>query len=235
MSGVADVVDGLTTPRREVVVSPPSTLENFEIVETSIMLASLSETHRITKAGLKFADLTTSKEKKQFYKEVVNHVLNCPTANLTPFEAAMRVAMLYNIVIANCARGRIKTTVNSRLVAAKEIKNLATSIPSEVPAIASDVVLHGGEKRRRAASARHVAARQNVDDDNKKHLPSCKRQRPFKGVVSHLYYQECIKEAVTVAALKYTSSGESNVSGNAVVREMQASLATLNIEISKST
>jgi hypothetical protein len=31
MSGVADVLDGLTTPRREVPMSPPLTLENFEI------------------------------------------------------------------------------------------------------------------------------------------------------------------------------------------------------------
>ena len=155
------------------------------------MLASLSERHRLTKAGLKLAHLT-SKEKKQFYEEAVNHVLNCPTANLTAFEAAMRVAMLYNIVVANCDRGRIKTTVNSRLVAAKEIKNLDASIPSEAPAIAKDVVLHVGEKRRRATSARHVAARQSVDDDDQKQLPSCKRQRPFKGAVSHLYYQKCI-------------------------------------------
>ena len=233
MSGVADVLDGIMPPRREVAVSPPSTLEIFEIVETS-MLASLSERHRITKAGLKFADLT-NKERKQFYKEAVDHVVNCPTANLTAFEAAMRVAMLYNIVVADCDRGRIKTTVNSRLVAAKEIKNLAASIPSDAPSIANDVVVHAGEKRRRAATARHAAARQNADDDDKRQLPSCKLQRPFKGAVSHLYYQECLKEAATVAALKYTTSGESNVSGNAVVREMQASLATLNIEISKST
>ncbi len=87
------------------------------------MLASLSERHRITKVGLKFADLT-NKEMKQFYKEAVDHVVNCSTANLTAFEATMRVAMLYNIVVADCDRGRIKTIVNSRLVAAKEVKNL---------------------------------------------------------------------------------------------------------------
>ena len=161
MSGVADVRDCVMRPRREVAVPSPSTLENFEIVETSI-LASLSERQRITKAGLKFADLT-SKERKQFYKEAVDHVIDCPTANLTAFEAAMRVAMLYNIVVADCDRGRIKTTVNSRLVAAKEINNLDASIPSEAPSIANDVVLHVGEKRRRATSARHVAARQSVD------------------------------------------------------------------------
>ena len=56
-----------------------------------------------------------------------------------------------------------------------------------------------------------------------------------QGRCSYLYYQECLKEADTVDALKYTTSGESYVSGNAVVREMQASLATFNIEISKST
>jgi hypothetical protein len=66
MSGAADVRDCVIRPRREVAVSPPSTLEKFEIVETSIF-ASLSERHRITKAGLKFADLT-NKERKQFTK-----------------------------------------------------------------------------------------------------------------------------------------------------------------------
>ena len=45
MSGVADVLDGLMMPRREMVVSPPATLENFEIDETQI-LASLSESRR---------------------------------------------------------------------------------------------------------------------------------------------------------------------------------------------
>ena len=73
ISGVADVHDGLMRPRRKVAVSPPSTHKNVEIVETPI-LASLSGRHRITKAWLKFVDLT-SKERKQFYKEVVDHVV----------------------------------------------------------------------------------------------------------------------------------------------------------------
>ena len=90
----------------------------------------------------------------------------------------MRVAMSYNIVVADCDRGRIKATVNSRLVAEKELKNVVASVPSEVHAIANDGVLHVGEKRRRDASARHVAARQNADD-HEKQLPSCKLQRPF--------------------------------------------------------
>ena len=44
MSDVAEVLDGLMRPRREVVVSP-ATLEIFEIVDTSI-LASLIERRR---------------------------------------------------------------------------------------------------------------------------------------------------------------------------------------------
>ena len=73
MSDVAGVLDCLMRPRREVSVSPASTLlENVEIAETSI-LASLSERYRITKARIKFVDLT-SKERKQFLKEVVDHV-----------------------------------------------------------------------------------------------------------------------------------------------------------------
>ena len=134
MSGVADVLDSLTKPRREVAVFPRATLENFEIFETSI-LASLSERHRITKAGIKFADLT-NKERTQFYKEVVNHVVDCPTENLIAFEASKCVALSYIIVVTDRDRERIKTTVNSRLVAARVFKNLSTSIPSLAPAIA---------------------------------------------------------------------------------------------------
>jgi hypothetical protein len=90
MSGLADILDDLTRPRREVAVSPPATLENFEIAETSIF-ALLRERHRITKAGIKFADLTR-KGRKQFYKEYVNHVVDCPTENVTAFKASKRVA-----------------------------------------------------------------------------------------------------------------------------------------------
>ena len=160
MSGVADVRDCLMRPRREVAVSPPSTLKKIEIVETSIF-ASLSEGHRITKAGNKFADLK-SKERKRFYKEDVDHVVDCPTTHLTAFDAAMRVAILHKIVVVDCDRGRIKTTVNSTLVATDHLNKLSIS---EAHATANDVVLHSDEKRSRAASSRHdVDARRNVDD-----------------------------------------------------------------------
>ncbi len=42
ISGVVDVLDGLMPLRREVAVSPPSTLDNFEIVETSMQRLLLS-------------------------------------------------------------------------------------------------------------------------------------------------------------------------------------------------
>ncbi len=42
MSGVAGVLDGLIRPRREVHVSPPSTLENSGIAETSMQRLLLS-------------------------------------------------------------------------------------------------------------------------------------------------------------------------------------------------
>ena len=42
MSGVAGVLDGLMRPRRDVHVSPPSTLENLEITETSMQRLRLS-------------------------------------------------------------------------------------------------------------------------------------------------------------------------------------------------
>ncbi len=42
---------------------------------------------------------------------------------------------------------------------------LLQSLPTEVHAIAIEEELHVGEKRRRGASARHVAPRQHADDD----------------------------------------------------------------------
>jgi hypothetical protein len=44
----------------------------------------------------------------------IMYVLHCPTSSLTAFEAASRVAMSYNIVIANCDRTKIKTFVNNQ-------------------------------------------------------------------------------------------------------------------------
>ncbi len=61
----------------------------------------------------------------------------------------------------------------SRLVAAKDFKNMFASIPSKSHVVVIEEVLHVGEKRRRGASAHHVAARQNADDDTKQ-LPSSK-------------------------------------------------------------
>ena len=139
-------------PRREVPLSLPSTIKNLEITETSI-LASLSERHRITKSRIKFDDLTI-KDRKQFYKEVVDHVVGCSTKNLTMFKAAMRVALSYKIVVANCDRGSFKTIAKSRLAAAKAFNYLFASIPSEAHAIPNEEGSHGGEKRRRGASTR---------------------------------------------------------------------------------
>ncbi len=133
----------------------------------------------------------------------------------------MRIALSYRIVVADCDRGRIKPIVNLRLVAAKAFNNLIASIPSEAPAISIAEVVHVCEKRRRGATARrYVERRLNADDNINKQLPSLKLQRPFKGVVSHLQYQECLKEVAVAVALKYTSSGESNLSGSVVVKEM---------------
>ena len=42
MSGVAGVLDGRMRPRREVPLSPPSTLEKLEIVETSMQRLLIS-------------------------------------------------------------------------------------------------------------------------------------------------------------------------------------------------
>jgi hypothetical protein len=78
----------------------------------------------------------------------------------------MLVALSHNIIDADCDRGRIKTTVNSRLVAAKYFKSLFASIPSKTQAIANEEVVHAGEKRRCSANARRdVERRHNADDE----------------------------------------------------------------------
>jgi len=120
MSGVDDAHDGLTRPRRAMIVSPSSTtIENFRNVEPSI-LASFSDRHRQTKGGIKFTSLNIT-ERKEFYARVVDHVFNCPTTILTLFEATYRVAVSYNIVIADCDRIRIKASVNNHLKVATDL------------------------------------------------------------------------------------------------------------------
>ncbi len=69
-----------------------STAENTKNVEPSI-LASLSDMHRMTKAGISFGYLSIV-ERKQFYIEAADDVLSCPTGNLIASEAARRVAMV---------------------------------------------------------------------------------------------------------------------------------------------
>ena len=128
--------------------------------------------------------------------------------------------------------------MNSHLKAAKDFRDFQASIPSEAPhAIVDDVVVHAGEKRRRAASAREAARRLNADEQNQ--LPSCKLKRQFKGASNHLEYQETVKEAATIVALKFQSSkqisDDSAVSFNTVLREMQVDLAAKGIEICKTT
>ncbi len=179
MSGVAGDLVGLMRPRREVSLSPPSTLKNVETFETSILVV-VNERHRITKAGIKFASLTR-KERNQFYKEVVDHVVDCTTKCITAFEASMRVALSYKIVVVNFECGRVKTTTNSRLVEANDLYNTSDSIITEAHAIASEEVVHVDEKRRRGATARrrNVERRQNADDDinNIRHVSHNDRSR----------------------------------------------------------
>ena len=73
-------------------VVPLSTADNLKNAELSL-LASLSDRHRMTKAGISFGFLSMV-ERKQFYKEAVDQVLSCQTGNLSASEAARRVALM---------------------------------------------------------------------------------------------------------------------------------------------
>jgi hypothetical protein len=193
MSGVDVSFEGFAGPRSESEVMPLSTADNLQHAEPSI-LASLSDRHRLTKAEISF-DKISMIERKQFYKEAVDHVSNYPTGNLSASEVARRVAMLYNINIPDCDRAKIRVTVCSRLRSSKAMDELFMDLPSEATAdiaIANNGHAERGVKRRRASSdgaKTRDAARVNFGDM----LPSSKMQLPFKGASSHLNYLEILK------------------------------------------
>ena len=61
------IFSGCTSPSSDRATSPLTTVDNVQVVDTSI-LASLSNRHRITKGGVKLIQLKIV-ERKQFYHE----------------------------------------------------------------------------------------------------------------------------------------------------------------------
>jgi hypothetical protein len=129
MSGVAINLGSFVGCHRESGVVPLSTAENSKNAEPSI-LASLSDKHRMTIAGISFG-IFSMFERKQFYMEVVDEVLSCPTRNLIASEAARRVALVYGINIADCDSAKIKVTLYSRLRAAIAMNDFVVDVPIE--------------------------------------------------------------------------------------------------------
>ena len=89
-----------------------STTENSKNSEPSI-LASLSDMHCMTKAGISFGILSMV-ERKQFYMEAIDEVLSCPPGNLNASKTSRRVALVYGINIADSDNAKIKVTVYSQ-------------------------------------------------------------------------------------------------------------------------
>ncbi len=87
MSGVASSLDGSEGHHSEGGEIPMSTAGNLPVAQPSL-LASLRDRHRITKAGIYMIMLSIT-ERKQFYNEAVDLVLNCPTGNLSGPEGAI--------------------------------------------------------------------------------------------------------------------------------------------------
>jgi len=179
---------------------PLSTADKLQNAKPSI-LASLSERHRLTKAGIRF-DRLSMIERKQFYDD---HVSKCSTGNFGVSEVARQVAMLNNINdIPNCDRAKISVTACSRLRASKAMDELFADLPSEAVvdiATANNGHMARGAKRRHACSdgaKTRNAARANSSDI----LPSSKMHRTFKGASSHLNYQEILKFEATSVALR---------------------------------
>jgi len=77
MSGVDVSFHGYAGPHIESEVMPLSTADKLKNIEPST-LASLSNTHPLTKAVISF-DRLSMIETNQFYNETVDHVSKCPT------------------------------------------------------------------------------------------------------------------------------------------------------------
>ena len=107
-------------------VPQPTTADAIQNREQPFF-ASLSARHRIKESGLQFNKLSIG-ERKKFYHEAAYHVLNCPSRNLIANEAATRVAMMYDIIIADSGCLKIKISFNSRIKGAKVVGNLVEPI-----------------------------------------------------------------------------------------------------------
>ncbi len=129
MSGVASSLDGSAWHNSESGGIPMSTADNLPIAQQSL-LASLRNKHRITKSGIYLNTLSIT-EMKQFYKEAVDLVLNCPTGNLSGLEATRRVAMVYGINIAECDKTKIRMAMNNRLRSSRTIARFFVDVTSE--------------------------------------------------------------------------------------------------------
>ncbi len=175
MSGVPFSLDVSARQYSESGVMPLSTAGNMQNAEP-LLIVSLREIHRITKTRI-YMDMLSIKERKHFYNETVELVLECPTRNLiAPNEAPRRVAMLYDINIAECDRAKIRVKTSNYLRAAKMIAGLLDDIPSEptdVDATANNGHETRGAKRRRECIA-SVVAKKSVADDGIDTLPSSK-------------------------------------------------------------
>ncbi len=71
-------------------------------------------------------------------------------------------------------------------------------------------------------------------------MPSSKLQKPFKGAISHLEYQEILKVEASAAATKFKAAQESADVGetpslNKVVKGLRAALTERGVEVFRST
>ncbi len=93
--------------------------------------------------------------RRQFYKEAVYQELSCPTGNLSSTESARRVALLHDIIIADCDNAKIKVIIYCRLRGAKAMEgvNGVDSLPEPMDDFATANIGHEarGLKRLRAA------------------------------------------------------------------------------------
>jgi hypothetical protein len=149
MSGFDVNFEGSAGPRSESEVMLLSTADKLQNAETSI-LASLSDKHRLTKAGINFDKLSMI-EMKQFYNEAVDHMSSCTSGNLSASEAARRFAMLYNINIPYCVRAKIRVAVCSRLKSSKAMDEFVADLPFE-----ADVDTATANNGHAARGANHV-------------------------------------------------------------------------------
>ena len=232
MSGAVDISTRSLRPRRDC-AKPADTPQAMAHAVDHPLLASLPERHRVMKSGkVKFNSFKLP-EKQEFYQAACDQVLQCKERTLKVPEAADRVAILYNIVIAPCDKNAIRSSVHNRLQAAKSFADLTQEFPVPAVPVAAPATDADPASAPTRFSNRHGKCGRKRKGDNDA-LPSNRLSKPYKGATNHLEYQRIMKAAATAAALRVRSEDvEQKLSMRQASIVMKKSAADRGIDVSE--